>query len=180
MGKIFNGQINLASTIHPTGSQPLDDRVVVASFDDLLNINTFGTAVYKGMLVVVSGTNNVYALVDETPFLNNGTVTADCWKPVSEGYGVITAENYSNALTLATDSNKGQIIFVLSEETIPDPENGDITYGSGLYVVVGNATLLKLAESSASGDIQEQVNNLTLRVTNIENSITLSGDDFVE
>lgn len=174
MGKLFNGSINLAATIRPTGNQPLDDRVVVESLNDLFSKSTFGTAVYKGMLVAVAGTNEVYALVNDKPFIEGGEITHDCWKPISEGYGVITADNYSASLNLATENNKGQIIYVLNEETA-----SDITYGSGLYVVIGNGNLLKLAESAASGDIQQQVNNLETRVTNIEQSITISGDDLV-
>ena len=64
MAKIFEGAIKLASTIQQTGAQPLDDRVVVAKVSDLYN--SFGTAIYNGMLVAVAETGDVYMLKDKT------------------------------------------------------------------------------------------------------------------
>ena len=64
MAKIFEGAIKLASTIQQTGAQPLDDRVVVAKVSDLYN--SFGTAIYNGMLVAVADTGDVYMLKDKT------------------------------------------------------------------------------------------------------------------
>lgn len=65
MAKIFNGMIPFASAIQPTGAQPLDDRVVVATLADLTDATTFGDAKYNGMLVAVTETQQVYMLVDD-------------------------------------------------------------------------------------------------------------------
>ena len=64
MAKIFEGAIKLASTIQQTGAHPLDDRVVVAKVSDLYD--SFGTAIYNGMLVAVAETGDVYMLKDKT------------------------------------------------------------------------------------------------------------------
>jgi hypothetical protein len=54
MGKTFNGKILFASSIQPTGAQPLDDRTVVKSLQDLYDDSTFGLAKYNGMVVSVT------------------------------------------------------------------------------------------------------------------------------
>lgn len=186
MAKSYTGSIKLAATIKPTGNQPLDDRVVVNSYSDLLDATTFGTAVYKGMLVAIAGTNQVYSLVNDEHFLAGSGVVESDWERVGgDGYGVITTENYSSALTLATQENIGQIIYVENDEE--DTDNTGITYNRGLYVVVGEDTLLKLAESSASGDIEEDVKNILIRLASVENkqkndddNIHIIGGDDIE
>lgn len=73
MAKIFNGMIPFASAIQPTGAQPLDDRVVVATMADLTDASTFGDAKYNGMLVAVVETQQVYMLVDDVNSTNSNS-----------------------------------------------------------------------------------------------------------
>lgn len=81
MAKIFNGMIPFASAIQPTGAQPLDDRVVVATMADLTDATTFGDAKYNGMLVAVVETQQVYMLVDDVNSTNS-----DSWVPVGTDF----------------------------------------------------------------------------------------------
>ena len=175
MAKSFIGTIQFPAAIRPTGGQPLDDRVVVNSYEDLLAKDTFGTAVYDGMIVAIKGTNKVYALVNAKQYITEPNDSF--WERVGgDGFGTINAENFSAAKKLATADNKGQIIYVLNSEK--DAENTGITYGSGLYYVVGDNTLLKLAQSSTSGDINDTVNDLVKRVAVLEEKQT-NDDDVI-
>ena len=79
MAKIFNGMIPFASAIQPTGAQPLDDRVVVATLADLTDATTFGDAKYNGMLVAVTETQQVYMLVDDV-----NSTSSDAWVQVGK------------------------------------------------------------------------------------------------
>ncbi|HCY73130.1 MAG TPA: hypothetical protein DHU75_03125 [Rikenellaceae bacterium] len=77
MSKKFTGNIKLASAINQTGAQPLDDRVVVASVTDLYN--SFGTAIYEGMMVVVNDEHAIYVLTDTTK-----VTQAAGWKKIGD------------------------------------------------------------------------------------------------
>ena len=139
MSKIFTGNIALASAIRPTGAQPLDDRTVVQSLDDLYS--SLGAAVYNGMVVYVVDETSLYILVDKSKI-----DTPNGWKKVDgNGNGTITAENYTKACELATADNLGQIIYVTAEET-----SGNITYTAGHYIVTGEGTISKIGTTSSS------------------------------
>ena len=66
MAKYFNGSIEFPSALLPSGTQPLDDRTVVKTFNDLLDKNTFlvngSAATYPGMSVSVIDENKIYVL----------------------------------------------------------------------------------------------------------------------
>ena len=81
MAKKLNGSIPFAPMFKPTGGQPLDDRVVVATIADLHDKDTFGDTSYLGMMVVVEEDNNIYVLVDRESYVN-GTSTKEhsAWK----------------------------------------------------------------------------------------------------
>lgn len=83
MSKKFTGNIKLASAINQTGAQPLDDRVVVSSIADLYN--SFGTAIYEGMMVVVNDEHAIYVLTDTTK-----VAQAAGWKKIGDFSGDIT------------------------------------------------------------------------------------------
>lgn len=80
MGKTFNGKILFASSIQPTGAQPLDDRTVVKSLSDLYNAETFGLAIYKGMVVSVTDEQKQYMLIDD-----KNPTSASSWIPTGSG-----------------------------------------------------------------------------------------------
>lgn len=81
MAKLYNGDKLFPLVIKPTGNQPLDDRAVVQSFNDLIDENTFmvdGSKVaYSGMLVAVVDDQQVYMLINE-----NETTKTESWVAV--------------------------------------------------------------------------------------------------
>ena len=170
MAKLFEGNIKLASTIQPTGAQPLDDRSVVKSVSDLYN--SFGTALYNGMVVSVVDTQSLYVLVDKTK-----ANSAEGWKEIGSDVKItLEAETYNEAKTKATANNIGQIINVKRDEEIEGT-----TYKSGLYVVTGAGEVAKLGTTTASGDLATDVANLSGRVGTLEGKVTtLEGDENTE
>ena len=168
MSKIFTGNIALASAIRPTGAQPLDDRTVVQSLDDLYS--SLGTAVYNGMVVYVVDETSLYILVDKSKI-----DTPNGWKKVDgSGNGTITAENYTKACELATADNLGQIIYVTAEET-----SGNVTYTAGPYIVTGEGTISKIGTTSASGDISGDVEQLKADVAGLKTTVGNSSSGLV-
>lgn len=81
MAKKLNGSIPFAPMFKPTGGQPLDDRVVVATIADLHDKDTFGDTSYRGMMVVVEADNNIYVLTDEVKYrAGKSTTESSAWK----------------------------------------------------------------------------------------------------
>lgn len=168
MSKIFTGNIALASAIRPTGAQPLDDRTVVQSLDDLYS--SLGAAVYNGMVVYVVDETSLYILVDKSKI-----DTSAGWKKVDgNGNGTITAESYTKACDLATADNLGQIIYVTAEET-----SGNVTYTAGPYIVTGEGTISKIGTTSASGDISGDVEQLKADVSGLKTTVGDSSNGLV-
>ncbi len=134
MAKKYNGTINFASALRPTGAQPLDDRMVVQSLTDLMSFATFeaegASAAYNGMMVAVLEEQKVFMLINAAQ-LN----TEDAWVSVGSGNGSLSVDTLTEAKALATVDNRGQIIFVIEE--------------NATYVVTGAATVMKLAASTA-------------------------------
>lgn len=87
MAKYFNGSINFPSALKPTGAQPLDDRAVVKTFDELIAKDTFvvngASAAYPGMRVTVIADNKLYILkgVEVNGKLTCDPTKAENWVP---------------------------------------------------------------------------------------------------
>jgi hypothetical protein len=90
MAKLFNGSINFPSTMKPTGAQPLDDRSVVKTLTDLLSAETFGTAIYNGMMVAVVDEQQVFMLVDKTK-----ATSEEGWVAVGAGNGSVAVDSFA-------------------------------------------------------------------------------------
>ena len=170
MAKLFNGSINFPSTMTPTGAQPLDDRSVVKTLSDLLSSDTFGTALYNGMMVSVVDEQKVYMLIDDTK-----STSEEGWVVVGSGNGSVAVESYSEAVNMATNDNIGQVIYVKNEsEYDADGEEGEgvaVKYDAAPYIVIGAGELMKLAASTASGDINSEVASLKTKVSSIETAV---------
>ena len=174
MAKLFNGKIQFASALQPSGAQPLDDRSVVQSFNDLINSDTFvvngASAAYNGMIVSVLDEQKSYMLVNKEDITNK-----DSWVAVGSGNGSIAVETYAEAIAMATSDNIGQVIYVKNEsEYDADGEEGEgvaVKYDAAPYIVIGAGELMKLAASTASGDINSEVAGLKTRVSELESEI---------
>lgn len=142
MAKLFTGKANFGFAFNQTGAQPLDDRSVVQSYNDLLNANTFGTAIYNGMIVATVDEQKVYMLVDDTK-----STSKDGWKEIGVGTGSLSLANFNivdGEIKDATDDNIGQIIYITG---------GTTDYPIGPYIVTGVGKVLKLGVISGNGDI---------------------------
>ena len=174
MAKLFNGKILFASALQPSGAQPLDDRSVVQSFNDLINSDTFvvngASAAYNGMIVSVLDEQKSYMLVNKEDITNKNS-----WVAVGSGNGSIAVETYAEAIALATSDNIGQVIYVKNEsEYDADGEEGEgvaVKYDAAPYIVIGAGELMKLAASTASGDINSEVAGLKTKVSELEGEI---------
>lgn len=167
MAKIFNGKVLFASAMQPTGAQPLDDRVVVQSYSDLVDATTFGDAKYLGMIVGVVDESKLY-------MLTNTDVTAEgAWKEIGAG-GAVSVDTYGEAVALATDENVGQVIYVKTKSSYDSDGEGEgeaVEYDAAPYIVIGAGSLQKLAASTASGDIEGDVAELTTKVSSLETKV---------
>lgn len=103
MGKKFNGNIKLASSINRTGAQPLDDSVVVASVSDLYN--SFGATAYEGMMVCVLETQAIYILISLANVAN-----ANGWKKIGDVPSELTdLQTQITTVKGTADNNKAAI-----------------------------------------------------------------------
>ena len=168
MAKIFKGDVNFGFVINQTGAQPLDSRSVVQSYAELLKAETFGTAIYNGMTVATIDEQKVYMLVDKTK-----ATVADGWKEIGAG-GAVSVETYAEAVALASDENIGQVIYVKTKSSYDADGEGEgaaIEYDAAPYIVIGEGSLQKLAASTASGDIEGDVAELTIKVSGLETTV---------
>ena len=169
MSKLYNGSIGFSVGINQKGAVPLDDRSVVKSFNDLLSADTFGLSAYEGMMVAVVDEKKVFMLVDKS-----NSTTKDAWVAVGSGNGSISVETYADAVAIATSENIGQVIYVKTKSSYDADGEGEgvaVEYDAAPYIVIGDGALMKLAASSASGDIESDVAELLTKVSNLETSL---------
>jgi hypothetical protein len=87
----------------------------------------------------------------------------------------LPANNYSEAVTLAASDNVGRIINVANDEEVSGS-----TYSSGLYIVTGAGEISKLGTTSATGDVEGDVETLKGRVGTLESAMYwLTDEDLV-
>ena len=166
MAKLFTGKAKFGFAFNQTGAQPLDDRSVVQSYADLLNADTFGAAIYNGMVVATVDEQKVYMLVDKTK-----ATSKDGWKEVGSGNGSLALSAFTisagTKIFEATAENIGQIIYVTG---------GTESYPAGPYIVIAAGEVSKLGTTTATGDIPGDVEALKTRVSNVElNKADLTG-----
>lgn len=82
------------------------------------------------------------------------------------GNGSKAVTNYEAALAEASDDNVGQMVYIKEESTY-----SGVTYEAGAYVVVGASTLMKLATSTASGDLDSDVASLNAQVAALSETV---------
>jgi hypothetical protein len=103
MGKVYNNQIKAGSGFAISGPYPLDDRLVVKTYEDLASLADSNYA-YEGMEIYVVSDNKSYKLI-------NGT-----WKVVlvSEGKDVgkliIKRKDVADQTFIATQSTDFELI----------------------------------------------------------------------
>ena len=169
----FNGQDNLnwLQSFNMGGRVPAIAKRIFATYADALEFandgSSNGTACQGLILSVFKDTdakkNGVYQIAKIASAIGANDAVLN---KLGEGSGTIVVEKYSNAIAEATTDTIGQLIYVTAGETIEE-----VTYQAGLYVVTGNGTLSKLGTTSASGDIQADVNALQASVSALQTTV---------
>lgn len=93
------------------------------------------------------------------------------WFLEESGGSIKNFANSTELLAFAVTKNIGKLAYLTT---------GDDNYSSGVYVVTGNGDVSKLAQSSATGDVQSDVDNLKGRVGGLETTVDNLGDAVEE
>jgi hypothetical protein len=126
-------------------------------------INDTGNTKNNGVYYIKSVANND---AEYGPILSKGTLIK------VGGTETETADNYSAAVVLSSGLTVGQLIKVLSAQTIT-VDGKELTYQAGFYIVEAPGTISALATSTGSDD---EVGALKARVTSLEaNKADLTG-----
>ena len=191
--EIFKSKLNWANVLQRTAPVPLDRTDLFSSLADATayargdgsDSRGLGGTSFVGQVLTVyeNGEVNVYVITE-------GESGVKGLKEVGSSLSTAVVDDYSYALDYASQENAGRMVYVKAKtysyeesgETIytttePEPGVDFTTYDAGLYVVTGNS-LQKIAQSSASGDIESDVAALDARVAVTETAVTLSGDDL--
>ncbi len=147
--------------------EPIDSRMYVADITHIYSAENWKKVKPYPGLIVSAPDGEVRICVNADYTLESS------WKKI--GGGAVSVATYAEAVALATQDNIGQVIYVSSEsEYDPDGDGGEDPkrYAAAPYIVTGNGTLMKLATSSASGDVTSDIAGLQTRVTSLEGEIT--------
>lgn len=139
------------------------DAVAYAKGDGTDKRNLGGSRIIGQILSVVENDEvKIYKILADSTLEEVGA---------GKGLGSVTAENYTGALGLATADNIGQIIYVKSAQTINETK-----YDAGAYIVSGAGTVMKLAQSSASGDVAGDIADLQQSVSDVKKDVSTNKD----
>ena len=147
--------------------EPIDSRMYVADINHIYSAENWKKVKPYPGLIVSAPDGEVRICVNADYTLESS------WKKI--GGGAVSVATYAEAVTLATQDNIGQVIYVsTSSEYDPDGdgEGAPQTYGAAPYIVTGNGTLMKLAASSASDDVTEDIAGLQSSVGKLQGDIT--------
>ena len=139
--------------------EPIDSRMYVADINHIYSAENWKKVKPYPGLIVSAPDGEVRICVNADYTLESS------WKKI--GGGAVSVATYAEAVALATQDNIGQVIYVSTESQYEDQQ-----YGAAPYIVTGNGTLMKLAASSASGDVTSDIAGLQSKVSNLEGDIT--------
>lgn len=157
--------ISLPKSYQRSRQIPLDPTNVFASFEDAQSYAN-GTSEY-GDIAYVGQVLSVVASADSAVTVYKILVDGSLEEIGSSNGAAPAVSTYTEAKALATEDNAGQIINVLGEEEISGS-----TYSSGFYIVTGPGEVAKLGTTSASGDVEGDVELLKGRIGALETSFS--------
>ena len=147
--------------------EPIDSRMYVADINHIYSAENWKKVKPYPGLIVSAPDGEVRICVNADYTLESS------WKKI--GGGAVSVATYAEAVELATQDNIGQVIYVsTSSEYDPDGdgEGAPQTYDAAPYIVTGNGTLMKLAASTASGDVTSDIAGLQSSVGKLQGDIT--------
>lgn len=177
MAKYINGSIKFPSALKPTGAQPLDDRTIVKTFNDLLDENTFiidgASAAYPGMSVTVIDENKTYILKGVHPLDDNGVEKEDEWI-VSN---LKIAENWVPAGSSDLSGELADLITTVDKKIESVNVNGiDATVTKGAASVKIDADNIELGTAITSdGEVANEDESNVVHKADAKLSIVLQG-----
>ena len=139
--------------------EPIDSRMYVADINHIYSAENWKKVKPYPGLIVSAPDGEVRICVNADYTLESS------WKKI--GGGAVSVGTYAEAVALATQDNIGQVIYVSSESEYENQQ-----YGAAPYIVTGNGALMKLAASSASGDVTEDIAGLQSSVGKLQGDIT--------
>ena len=139
--------------------EPIDSRMYVADINHIYSAENWKKVKPYPGLIVSAPDGEVRICV------NSDYTLESSWKKI--GGGAVSVATYAEAVVLATQDNIGQVIYVSTESEYEEQQ-----YGAAPYIVTGNGALMKLAASSASGDVTEDIAGLQSSVGKLQGDIT--------
>lgn len=152
----YIGQANFATGLNVTIDQPLDDRTVVNTFEELYNIHN----PYEGMTVAVLDTGVVYTLVNKA---NYGS--EEGWK--ASGLAIEVLENEEEYSELVANGELRKDVFYFIKEVEEDTEKQGYVTGAQLVDLLGTK-----ADKTTTNDLLDKYNVLLSKYQELENRIT--------
>jgi len=148
--------------LKPTGKQPLDTRTIVTSLPEYPS-DFESSAAYEGMLVTLLGENGNHKIyVLENTLEEILTNTKLRWREAGGGSTVVSS--YNDLIAFAIEDNIGKTVYLDTEV-----KNGSETYTPGLYVVIGDGSVNKLAATASGG---QDLASLSVEISNIKTTIS--------
>lgn len=160
----FSGKVwDWTKPFQRTGQFPLDRSAMFSSYADAVKYakgdasdpdsRALCATSYVGQIITVheNGKVKVYKIEEDRSLSGIGG-------------GALSANNYTEALSLATSDTIGQIVYVSNEE----PVEGGEPYSAGPYIVTGEGTVAKLGTTTATGDLSGDVTTLKTDVAKLK------------
>lgn len=158
------------------GVSVLDEgRKAQVSFESLVKAEDYNKKVSE----IETEVDELSKLTDE----KLGEITESVNAKIDNVKGSISVSTYAEALALATDNNKGQLIYVESstyftedggetnniEESKKD-ENGNpvVKYAAGPYIVIGEGMFFKISTACSCDDYSEVIKELTTQIASVQ------------
>jgi hypothetical protein len=177
MSKIYRGTIKFGGEFQPTAGQPLDDRLIVNSFNDLISPNTFKVdedpdgdrTWYVGMIVSVLTENAVYMLIGADP-----TVSTN-WKKINPDLDIsgkmIDVIEYNNEFYDKADGSGDPWVPNPDAEPINDPQVDEegkylcLVLNETDKVYIKSTDLIDLTDYYTKDQVDEKINMLDSSVS---------------
>lgn len=158
---------NFPLALQPTGKQPLDSRTIVTSLPEYPS-DFEASAAYEGMLVTLLGENGNHKIyVLENTLEEILTNTKLRWREAGGGSTVVSS--YDDLIAFAIEDNIGKTVYLDTEV-----KNGSETYTPGLYVVIGDGSVNKLAATASGGQdlasLSSEISNIKTTISNLDAS----------
>ena len=169
----FKSKMDWANVFVRTGNFPLDRSSIFSSYNDAVlyasgtgnDSRGLGKTSYVGQILTVYENDevNVYKINPDRSL-----------EPVGSGNGSVAISNVTivdGKVQEATAENIGQIIYITE---------GTSNYPAGPYIVTGDGTIAKLGTTTASGDMDGDINTLKGDVSTLKSDVATAKTNIAD